>query len=98
MELDYNEKRARLPAEKKEKWMKEQAYIRSQISEVDSFPWKVEDLELVAGVDVSFSSKFPNGACAGLVIYSIKQRKIIYEDFIYVVLKEEYVPGFLAFR
>ena len=52
----------------------------------------------MAGVDVSFSSKFPNGACAGLVIYSIKQKKIIYEDFIYVVLKEEYVPGFLAFR
>lgn len=53
---------------------------------------------MVGGVDISFSSKFQNGACAGLVIYSVKAKKIIYEDFMYVVLKEEYIPGFLAFR
>ena len=36
----------------------------------------------------SFSGKFTNGACAGLTIYSIASKKILYEDFIYVVLKE----------
>jgi deoxyinosine 3'endonuclease (endonuclease V) len=44
----------------------------------DDFKWKVEELELVAGVDISFSGKFQNGACAGLVIYSLKTKKIIY--------------------
>ncbi len=29
-------------------------------------------------MDVSFSGKFQNGACAGLVIYSVKAKKIIY--------------------
>lgn len=64
----------------------------------DKFDWSIEKLDLVAGVDISFSGKFTNGACAGLTIYSIVSKKILYEDFIYVVLKEEYVPGFLAFR
>ena len=64
----------------------------------DSFTWSLDNLELVAGVDISFSGKYQNGACAGLVIYSVKYKKILYEDFAYVVLKEEYIPGFLAFR
>jgi deoxyinosine 3'endonuclease (endonuclease V) len=28
----------------------------------------------------------------------MKIKKIIYEDYMYVILKEEYIPGFLAFR
>ncbi len=28
----------------------------------------------------------------------MKSKKVIYEDYIYVILKEEYIPGFLAFR
>ena len=98
MEADYHQKRAQIPPEKKQKWTEEQAYISNKIIINDYFTWQIQQLELVAGVDVSFSGKFQNGACAGLIIYSVKQKKIIYEDFIYVVLKEEYIPGFLAFR
>ena len=65
---------------------------------MDEFDWKVEEVELIGGVDVSFSGKYKNGACVGLIVYSVKMRKIVYEDFLYTVLKEEYVPGFLAFR
>lgn len=78
MEGDYYEKRAKIPIEKREKWAKEQAFIRNKIIMQDDFKWKVEELELVAGVDISFSGKFQNGACAGLVIYSLKTKKIIY--------------------
>lgn len=88
MEKDYHEKRATIPKEKREMWSREQAFIRSKISLNDEYEWKIEGLELVGGVDISFSSKFQNGACAGLVIYSVKAKKIIYEDFMYVVLKE----------
>ena len=28
----------------------------------------------------------------------MKKRKILYEDYEYVILKEDYLPGFLAFR
>jgi deoxyinosine 3'endonuclease (endonuclease V) len=45
-------------------------------------------VELIGGVDVSFSGKFENGACAGLLIYSVKRKKIIYEDYEYVKLTE----------
>jgi hypothetical protein len=32
----------------------------------------------VGAVDVSFSGRYENGASAGLVIYSIKLKKVIY--------------------
>lgn len=55
-------------------------------------------MRLIAGVDVSFSGRYENGACAALLIYDALEKKIVYEDYEYVVLKEDYVPGFLAFR
>lgn len=37
---------------------------------------------------MSFSGKYQNGACAGLVIFNAKTGKTIYEDYLYVTLKE----------
>lgn len=84
--------------QKKKKWEDEQNYIRSLIAESDSAGFNVNEVKLVAGVDVSFSGKYQDGACSGLLIYDVEKRKIVYEDYEYVKLKEEYIPGFLAFR
>lgn len=60
------------------RWKNQQKYVKGLISEVDAFKGSVQDIRLVAGVDISFSSKFQNGACAGLVIYDTFDRKIVY--------------------
>ena len=44
--------------EKRKLWEAEQIYIRDKIVDHDLFNWEVDDVELVAGVDISFSGKF----------------------------------------
>ena len=46
--------------------------------EHDEFNWKVEELRFIAGVDISFSSKFENGACSALVVWDCQIKKIVY--------------------
>ena len=92
------QKRFTMGQNKKKKWEDEQTFIRSQIIETDMPGFDVNEVKLVAGVDISFSGKFQDGACSGLLIYDVSKRKIVYEDYEYVKLKEEYIPGFLAFR
>jgi len=41
----------------------------------------VATIKYVAGVDISFSGKYEHGGCAGLIIYDVDLRKIVYEDF-----------------
>lgn len=99
IENNYNSKLKKISDEKFNRWKQEQEYIKKLISCKDQLSCPtIDDVRLVAGVDISFSSKFENGACAGLIIYDVQLRKIVYEDYEYVKLKEEYIPGFLAFR
>jgi deoxyinosine 3'endonuclease (endonuclease V) len=91
-------KRQTMDQDKKRKWEREQNYIRSLIVENDLPNFNPDNVKIVAGVDISFSGKFENGACAGLLIYDVEKKKILHEEYEYVVLKEDYIPGFLAFR
>ena len=59
-------------------WEKEQFLIKERIIEKDDFHWNLENLRYVAGVDVSFSGKFKDGACAGLIIWDFQKAKIVY--------------------
>lgn len=47
---------------------------------------------------MSANKNEPDLACAGLVVYNIRENKIEYEDFEIVKISQPYVPGFLAFR
>lgn len=57
-ELTYKEKLSKISPEKRSKWEKEQNYIKTLISEVDELPCPLDQINLVAGVDISFSGKF----------------------------------------
>lgn len=55
--------------------------MKQKIIEYDDFAWKIEELRYIAGVDISFSGKFENGACAALVIYDTKYNNLVYENY-----------------
>jgi len=52
---------------------------------------------LIAGVDLSFVDGTAD-ACAALVVCHFPSMRVVYERYEWVTLKEEYRPGFLAFR
>lgn len=70
-----------MDSNKKKKWEDEQTFIRSQIVEKDMPGFDINEVKLVAGVDISFSGKFQDGASSGLLIYDVDKRKIVYEDY-----------------
>lgn len=72
------QKRFTMDPAKKKKWEDEQNHIRSLIVENDCAGFDVDKVKLVAGVDVSFSGKYQDGACSGLLIYDVEKRKIVY--------------------
>ena len=47
---------------------------------------------------MSANKNEPDLACAGLVVYDIRQKKIEYEDYEVTRISQPYIPGFLAFR
>lgn len=55
-------------------------------------------MRLICGVDLSARKEEPDLACAGLVVYDIRDQKVVYEDYEIVHISQPYVPGFLAFR
>jgi deoxyribonuclease V len=52
----------------------------------------------IAGVDISFVPGDPQAACAGLVVMTYPDMRLVYEDFQHVQLNVPYIPGYLAFR
>jgi deoxyinosine 3'endonuclease (endonuclease V) len=60
-------------------------------------------LTLVGGMDISFVGDGADDACAALIVCEFPPQadgsmRIVYEDYERVVMKEQYMPGFLAFR
>jgi deoxyinosine 3'endonuclease (endonuclease V) len=49
------------------------------IIEKNDFHWNLEELDLVAGVDISASKEDPDVACAALVVFSCKLKQEVYE-------------------
>ena len=57
-----------------------------------------EEINFVAGVDISFVKGDTTNACAGIVVLSYPTLKPVYEKFVPIKLTVPYIPGFLAFR
>lgn len=81
----------------KETWKLEQERLKTLIVLEDVIT-NVDDIKYVAGVDLSFIKKDNSRACAGLIILSHPDLKLLYENYEMVTLTEPYIPGFLAFR
>ena len=79
-------------------WNEEQNYLKNKVIENDTFDWKPETLQYIAGVDISFSQNYDDVACSALIIYDRQKKEVVYQDFEFVKLDLPYVPGFLAFR
>lgn len=82
----------------REKWTKEQDRIRQKIVEADAHDWNIDTIKLICGVDLSANKNDPDIACAGLVVYNIREHSVVYEDFEIIRISQPYIPGFLAFR
>lgn len=55
-------------------------------------------LELVGAVDISYSKKDSQKACAAIVILSYPSFDVLYEDYEFDEAEYPYIPGFLAFK
>ena len=79
-----------------EKWRKEQNELKKLLIETDQIP---DNLERIAGMDISASKTNPDIAIVALVVCDFKNNfKVLYEKFEFVKMTQPYVPGFLAFR
>jgi len=87
-----------------EEWIEEQKRLAAMCVSEDSMgDWsigksgKIEGLQRVAGVDVSF---FPDGehAVVAVAVLSFPELELIHERCVTMRLTMPYVPGFLAFR
>lgn len=75
-----------------ENWIQEQDNLKKQLVITDC----LAEIKYIGGVDISFTET--DTACAGLVIMSYPNLKVIYEDTQIVKMTQPYIPGFLAFR
>jgi len=78
----------------KEKWEKIQTKLKLQLNTTNT----VDQIQYVGGVDISFDKTNSTSACASLVVLNVTTQKIVYQKCKLVTMKEEYIPGFLAFR
>lgn len=58
----------------------------------------VQDIKIVAGVDISYSIKFPNLGVCCIVIWDYKSKKILNNLSLEGKIDFSYIPGLLAFR
>lgn len=77
-------------------WKSYQLTNKNNIVKTDTF--NIEDLVYIGGLDISFSKKKENVACAYLTIYNFKEHKIIHEEYKVCEMKVPYVSGYLGFR
>lgn len=85
--------------ETRAKWKKEQNELKQRIITTDDIAWRTPgSLKLIGGADISFVKNDPHKACAGLVLFDVMTRKVVYEDMMMVHLTQPYIAGFLAFR
>eukprot|EP01017_Pseudomicrothorax_dubius_P013072 TRINITY_DN15633_c0_g1_i2.p1 TRINITY_DN15633_c0_g1~~TRINITY_DN15633_c0_g1_i2.p1 ORF type:complete len:283 (+),score=62.53 TRINITY_DN15633_c0_g1_i2:65-913(+) len=84
------------------KWEKEQNALKALLSETDDFTWSLTDptkpLKYIGGIDLSFSQKDADMACAYINVLTYPALDVVYEDYEMVKLTIPYIPGFLAFR
>jgi len=86
-------------AETKARWEKEQNLLKQKMITRDDIAWRTPgSLKLIGGVDISFVKGDAHKACAGLVLFDVMTRKIVYQDMQIVHLTQPYIAGFLAFR
>lgn len=75
------------------KWIREQNILMNKVIKIDQF----DDVKFIGGLDISFV-KNTNNACVTLAILTFPELKLIRQISEMVVLKVQYIPGFLAFR
>ena len=78
------------------RWWIRQRLLRRRLVERDLVD--AAEITRVAGVDISFVKESETDACAALVVCELPSLRVVYERFERVVLREPYVPGYLAFR
>ncbi|CAH3195963.1 unnamed protein product [Porites evermanni] len=87
-----------------ETWKREQIELKKKLVTDDCINWGVSsdepfsELNLIAGVDISFPKGDADHACACLIVLSFPDLKVVYEDLTMVHLSSPYVPEYLAFR
>jgi len=85
--------------ELKQSWIVEQEKLKSHLIVHDTEEWQADrSLNLVGGLDLSFFKDDQTKAFCTLVILSVPDLKVVYEDTCQVELTFPYLAGFLAFR
>eukprot|EP00002_Diphylleia_rotans_P014645 TRINITY_DN2852_c0_g1_i6.p1 TRINITY_DN2852_c0_g1~~TRINITY_DN2852_c0_g1_i6.p1 ORF type:complete len:198 (-),score=37.71 TRINITY_DN2852_c0_g1_i6:493-1086(-) len=84
-------------------WVRVQEQLKTQLIERDVHDWVLSPharnrIARIGGVDISFVKGSSEDACASLVVLSYPELEVLYQKYEMVKLKEEYIPGFLAFR
>ncbi len=96
-EETFEDKINKIKPEKLEEWTKEQFRLSKLIIEDNSDKDFIKNIKFIGGLDISFSKHHENKAYVGIVIMNI-QKKIVYEKYEKITMKEPYVPSYLAFR
>lgn len=94
-----------------QEWIEVQDNLKQRLILEDDFTWtispqgfcldqvgKVDKLQYIGGVDVSFVKEDPSLACGALIVLDASTLNVVHEEFEVVRLKVPYLPGFLAFR
>lgn len=77
-------------------WAEIQDTIRGRVVAEDT--QCLDDIDLVGGIDISYSTKSSGVAVACAVVFSVAQWKIVYSKCVVETVAVPYRPGFLAFR
>jgi endonuclease V len=77
-------------------WESEQDDLKKCLILADDIDW--QKCKRVAGVDISFVKGDSETACAGIVVLTYPELKVLHEEYKIVKMVLPYIPGFLAFR
>src|SRR5690242_9444122 len=69
----------------KQKWRAEQVELSKQLVEYNDFPWTLDTLHYIGGVDISFAQDSKVDACASIVICKFPSLEVVYE--VYYMIK-----------
>ena len=78
------------------RWWLKQRWLRLWLVEHDLV--HPQSIRRLGGVDISFVKGSETDACAALVVLDADTLTVLYSSCRRIVLREPYVPGYLAFR
>ena len=101
---DLDERRVAMEGEGQDEtireWIRTQQILQNRIIPMDTAPWTkdLDTLDLVGGLDISYSKQDDSQAFACLVVFSLKTKGLFIQSASGRGWRARYQPGFLAFK